>query len=312
MEELISKSQNNISQLNNEDISSVNINDFIKNDIYQKIYIIINMNKGLCKNRKYCYLKFEFYNNSKGITNTFYVKYDNEVGLINKKLYVFDFINEDDKNLLTNGYIKLTAYQLFDCIDENPYTFAKFRFSDMYSTINGLSLYKILNITDIYDFYFDDINIYPYSSIGNIYKVDEYFNDKLIINNIGTLINSNDKDITYTYSLSYSNINDNIFGLKSISIKIDEDDVWYQNNNFYCNILFYLKDGSKYLIPDMLFNKFRSYLHLNKEVKIDEEKFNLNNIIKFSITYFCGETNNKRTNLSHIKFSKQGNIYNEI
>jgi hypothetical protein len=76
MEELISKSQNNISQLNNEDISSVNINDFIKNDIYQKIYIIINMNKGLCKNRKYCYLKFEFYNNSKGITNTFYVKYD--------------------------------------------------------------------------------------------------------------------------------------------------------------------------------------------------------------------------------------------
>jgi len=312
MEETISTSQNNISQLNNENISSTNVNDFIRNDIYKHIYIILNMNKGLCKNRKYCYLKFEFYNNSKGIINTFYVKYDNEVGLINKKLYVFDFINEDDKNLLVNGYIKLTAYQLFDCIDENPYVFAKFNFSDMYNTINDISLYKILNITNIYDFYFDDIIMNPYLSIGNIYKVDEYFNNRIIMNNIGTIINNNDYDITYTYSLYYSNIINNTFGLNSISIKIDENDIWYQNNNFYCNILFYLKDGSKYLIPDMLFNKVRSYLNLNEEIKIDKDKFDLNNIIKFGITYFCGETNNKKTNLSHIKFSKQGNIYNEI
>lgn len=308
----MSTTQNNISQLNNENISNTNVNDFIKNDIYQKVYIILNMNKGLCKNRDYCYLKFEFYNNSKGITNTFYVKYDNNIGLINKKLYVFDVINEDDKNLLINGYIKLTAYQLFDCIDENPYAFAKFNFTDMYNTINDISLYKILNITNTYSFYFDDIVMNPYLSTGNIYKVDEYFNNRIIMNNIGTIINNNNKDITYTYSLSYSNITNNTFGLNSISIKIDENDIWYQSNNFYCNILFYLKDGSKYLIPDMLFNKVRSYLHLNKEVKIDKNKFDLNNIIKFSITYFCGETNNEKINLSHIKFSKQGNIYNEI
>lgn len=312
MEEIISTTENNISQLNNEDISSTNVNDFIKNDIYQKVYIILNMNKGLCNNRDYCYLKFEFYDSSRGIINTFYIKYDNNVGLLNKKLYVFDFINEDDKNLLVNGYVKLTAYQLFDCIDENPYVFAKFNFSDMYNTINDLSLYKILNITDIYSFDFDDITINPYSSTGDIFKVDDYFKNRIIINNIGTVINNNDKVITYTYSLSYANISNNTFGINSISIKIDDNDIWYQNNNFYCNILFYLKDGSRYLIPDMMFNKNKYYLYLNKEIKIDEDKFDLNNIIKFSITYFCGETNNKRTNLSHIKFSKQGNIYNEI
>lgn len=312
MEEIISTTENNISQLNSEDINSTNVNDFIKNDIYQKVYIILNMNKGLCNNRDYCYLKFEFYDSLRGIVNTFYIKYDNNVGLLNKKLYVFDFINEDDKNLLVNGYVKLTAYQLFDCIDENPYVFAKFNFSDMYNTINDLSLYKILNITDIYSFDFDDIAINPYSSTGDIFKVDDYFKNRIIINNIGTVINNNDKAITYTYSLSYANIRNNMFGINSISIKIDDNDIWYQNNNFYCNILFYLNDGSRYLIPDMMFNKNKYYLYLNKEIKIDENKFDLNNIIKFSITYFCGETNNKRTNLSHIKFSKQGNIYNEI
>ena len=307
------QSKNNISHLNNENISNENVNDFIQNDIYQNIYIILNINKGLCKNRKCCYLKFEFYSKLKGITKSFHVKYDNEVGLMNKKLYVFDIINDNEKDLLINGYIKLTAYQLFDCIDENPYIFAKFDFSNMYNTVDNLSLYKILNITDLYNFYFNDVTISPYLSLGKVYNVsNHYFDNRILINNMGTLLNNINTNITYPYFLSYSNINNNTFGLKSISIKVDENDVWYQNNSFYCNILFYLKDGTKYLIPDMLFNKFHSYLHLNKEITISDEKFNLNDIIKFSITYFCGETNGKRTNLNHINFSKQGNIYNEI
>ena len=61
------QSKNNISHLNNENISNENVNDFIQNDIYQNIYIILNINKGLCKNRKCCYLKFEFYSKLKGI-----------------------------------------------------------------------------------------------------------------------------------------------------------------------------------------------------------------------------------------------------
>jgi hypothetical protein len=300
---------NNVSQLDNENISTNNVNNFIENDIYERIYIILNMQNGLCNNVNYCYFRFDLYNTDNTIFNTIYIKYENNKGLMNKKLYIFESITENEKNLLINGYIKITAYQLLDCLDDNPYIFGIFKLNETYNFLKGLSLYKVINITSVYNFYFDNVIIYPYFVSG---QVIENKQANIIFNDVGTVMNSNNNiEKTYTYSLTYSKITNNILYEKAITINIDGEDIWYRYNNFYCNIMFYLKNGTKYIIPQLVFNKFNDSLHLNEKIEIDKNKLNLNDIIKFSITYICGEESGIKTNINNIKISKQGNIYKE-
>ena len=303
-----SVNSNNISQLDNDNISPSNINGFIDNDIYSQIYVVLNMTSNLC-NTSYCYFKFELYNSNNTLFDIIYIKYKKIDGLMNKKLYIFNSITDKEKDLLKNGYIKITAYQLIDCLDNNPYILGSFKFNEMHNMLNGLSLYKVLNITSIYSFIFDKIIIYPIS-ISNQMLENDFENIK--INDTGTILNSN-KDIkkTYAYSLTYSNIRNNILFPNSIIINIDEDDIWYNYNCFYANLMFYLKNGIKYIIPQIQFIKKDNSLYMNEQIEIDKTKFDLNNISKFTLTSFSGEYSGIKTNLDNINLSKQGNIYKE-
>ena len=304
----------NTSQINNELITNNTINKLINNDIYENIIIVLNMNSELCGNKSICYLKFDFYvNNLNIIYKTLYVKYYNSSGLENKELMKFTLANNIEKNMLQNGYIKVTAYQLSDLSDPNPYIIGKFKYSDCRSKSKMMTLYRFLDINKYYKFTFDNIVIYPTNISGKLYKVSGIINNTISINNVGQIINNNviNKKI-FTYVLDYNNINisTNTFSNKAIIINIDNSEIWQKYYDFYCNVSFVLKNGNTYVLPYLLFNKLGNKLILNESVKIDQNKFLIKNIIKFTITYLGAKKNNEQIKLNNINLSKQGNIIN--
>lgn len=301
----------NVSQVNNDEIKNKTVNDFISKDIYQNVIIAINMVTNLC-NKSTCYLKFDFYiNNYNVIYKTLYVKYFNSTGLISKQLYKFSMQNVTEKTLLQNGYLQITAYQLLDCSDLNPIVIGKFKLSNMTNKNKNLTLYKILNIDKIFNFSFDKEKIYPTSITGTVWK--QTTSNNLTFNTTGNIVNNTNKTLldTYNYKLDYAYIKDNQLLPKAIVVNIDNKNVWYNNNNFYCNITFYLKNGNNFIFPSVLFSKLNGKLVLNETIQIDKNKFNLNNVVKFSITYVGNIINNVSTKLSKVILSKQGNIINK-
>lgn len=304
----------NTSQINNEVITNNTINQLINKDIYQNVIIVLNMNSNLCGNKSICYLKFDFYiSNLNIIYKTLYVKYYNSSGLINKELIKFTLANSTEKTMLQNGFIKITAYQLSDLSDSTPYVIGKFKYSDCESKTKNMTLYRFLDINQYYKFSFDDIVIYPTNISGKLYKVSGTVNNTLSINNIGQIFNNNimEKKI-YTYTLDYNNINvsSNILNPKAIILNIDNNEIWSKYHDFCCNVSFYLKNGNTYVMTYLLFNKLGSQLILNETIKIDQSKFSVKNIIKFTITYLGAKKIDEHIKFNNIKLSKQGNIIN--
>lgn len=304
----------NTSQINNEVISNKTINTLINNDIYQSVVIVLNMNSNLCTNKSICYLKFDFYiNNLNLIYKTIYVKYYNSTGLLNQELIKFSIANNTEKTILQNGFIKITAYQLSDLSDPTPYIIGKFKYSDCESKTKNMILYRFLDINKNYKFAFDDIVIYPTNISGKLYKVSALISNVININNIGQIINNNitNKKI-FTYVLDYNNVNisTNTLNAKSIVINIDNSEIWTEYHDFYCNISFVLKNGNTYVLPYLLFNKLNNKLILNESVKLDQSKFLIKDIIKFTITYLGAKKINEQIKLNNINLSKQGNIIN--
>ena len=304
----------NTSQINNEVITNTTINKLINKDIYQNVIVILNIDENLCSNKSICYLKFDFYiNNLKIIYKTLYVKYYNSSGLLNKELIKFTLANNTEKTMLQNGYIKVTAYQLSDLSDPNPYIIGKFKYSECESKTKSMTLYRFLTINKFYKFTFDDIVIYPTNISGKLYKASSTITNSININNIGKIINNNiiSKKV-YTYILDYNNINisTNTLNNKAIVINIDNDEIWSKYHDFYCNVSFVLKNGNTYILPYLLFNKLGNQLILNETIKIDTNKFFVRNIIKITITYLGIKKINEQIKLNNIKLSKQGNIIN--
>lgn len=302
---------NNTGQVNNENISNSTINKFINEDIYQNIIIILNMNKNLCTNKSICYLKFDFIiDNYNVIYKTMYVKYYNSTGLLSKQLYSFYLNNDKEKNMLKNGYIRITAYQLADCSDSNPHIIGKFSIAKFSSKSKLITLYKFFEIGDIYKFTFDTINIYPTIITGQTYKLN---NDYISINKNGNILNYKDSIKTiYSYAIDWNYVNYingyTQFDIKSIIMYIDNNEIWKNYQNFYCNVIFYVKNGNSYILPNLLFNRLDKQLILNEVVEIKQDIYH--NIIKFSITSISADKSGQKIKLSGIKLSVQGNIIN--
>jgi hypothetical protein len=112
--------------------------------------------------------------------------------------------------------------------------------------------------------------------------------------------------------LDYNNVNisTNTLNAKSIVINIDNSEIWTEYHDFYCNISFVLKNGNTYILPYLLFNKLNNKLILNESVKLDQSKFLIKDIIKFTITYLGAKKINEQIKLNNINLSKQGNIIN--
>lgn len=295
-------------QNNNSNIDNNTIKEYINKNVFKKAIIILNMDKKLCTNKTFCYLRFDFLIDSSNIYKTIYVKYNNNNGLLNKILYEFSIDNNDIKLLLANSsysHIKITAYQLSDCSDNNPYIIGNFKFDNMENLIvNNTDLYKILEISSIYSFEFDDIFIYPTKVNGKIYN-NKDFSDYLTIKDAQIIITDQKPNIIFNYILNHNYISNNILKSKSICINIDNDEMWDNYYQFNCNIVFYTKTNS-YVLTDIVFNKLENTLVLSEDVTIND--FNTNDIIKFSITYIEGVTSTKKDNLNNIKLSKYGNI----
>ena len=300
----------NTGQVNNENISNSTINKFINEDIYQNVIIILNMNKNLCTNKSICYLKFDFIiDNYNVVYKTIYVKYYNSTGLLSKQLYSFYLNNDQEKRMLQMGYIRITAYQLADCSDSNPYIIGKFAISKFLSKSKLITLYKFFEIDDIYKFTFDNIDIYPISISGELYKLN---NDYISIYKNGNIINSStivNKIYNYMMDWNYVSYSNNYtqFHIKSIVINIDNDEILDKYQNFYCNITFYVKNGNNYILPNAIFNKLGNQLILNEVVKVKQNIYH--NIVKFSINNIHVIESKGKTKLN-IKLSTQGNIIN--
>ena len=302
----------NTSQVNNENITKPTINKFIENDIYQNVIIVLNMNKNLCS-KSICYLKFEIIESVYWkVYKQIYVKYYNSTGLLSKQLFNFTMANSQEKDTLKNGFIRITAYQLSDYSDTNPYTIGKFKISDFTSKSKITTLYKFLEINDVYKFTFDSINIYPISISGETYKFN---NNYLSIYKDGNILNNDilkKKIYSYTMDMNYISIHNEYlkFDIKSFVINIDDNEIWDNYHDFYCNITFYLKNGKTYVLPNLLFNKLNKQLIFNEVVEIKELKNVYKDIIKFNITYIGGSKSNQKIKLNDIKLSTQGNIIN--
>jgi len=303
----------NTSQINDENNTVPTINKLIKNDIYQNVIIVLNMDKNLCLNKSICYLKIEIIENDYlAIYKKIYVKYYNSTGLLSKQLFNFDISTDKEKDILQNGFIKITAYQLIDYTDPNPYVIGKFKISDFLNKSNITTLYKFLEINNAYRFTFDSINIYPTLISGETYK---FVNSYLSIYQNGNILNGESViKKTYTYTMDYNYIilsGDYLkFNVKAFVINIDDNKIWDDYHDFYCNITFYLKDGKSYVLPNLLFNKLGKQLIFNEVVEVKELKALYKDIIKFSITYIGGSKFNQKTKINDIKLSLQGNIIN--
>lgn len=303
----------NTSQVNNENITTSTINKLIENDIYQNVIIVLNMNKNLCSNKSICYLKFEIIESIYWkVYKQIYVKYYNSNGLLSKQLFDFTMSNSQEKDTLKNGFIRILAYQLSDYSDSNPYIIGKFKISDFSSKTKSTTLYKFLEINDVYKFTFDIIDIYPTSISGETYK---YNNDYLSIYKDGNILNGDGltkKIYSYVMDWNYISTSNEYLkmDIKTFVINIDDNEVWDNYHDFYCNIIFYLKNGKSYVLPNLLFNKLGKQLIFNEVVEIKELKSIYKDIVKFGITYIGATKSNEKIKLSDIQLSTQGNIIN--
>lgn len=303
----------NTGLINNENITNKTINNLIENDIYLNVIIVLNINKNLCSNKSICYLKFDIIENQYfKIYKTIYVKYYNSTGLLSKQLINFTMATSQEKDILKNGSIRITAYQLSDCSDTNPYIVGTFKISNLSSKTKITTLYRFLEINDVYQFTFDKINIYPTSITGETYKLT---NNYLSIYDKGNILNGESiYNKIYSYIMDYnyiSTIDEYLrFDIKSFVINIDNNEVWDKYHNFYCNITVYLKNGKIYVLPNLLFNKLGKQLILNEVLDIKELKSSYKDIIKFSITSISGSKSEQKEKITTIKLSTQGNIIN--
>ena len=312
---------NYISLVNNENISTQTINQYIDNDVYKNVIIVLNIDKNLCSNKSICYLKFDIIQNYSYmvIYRKIYVKYDNSTGLLNKQLINITLSQYADKDTIKNGVIRITAYQLPDCSDYNPYIIGNFKISDFSNKFQNTTLYKILEISNIYKFEFDMLNINIIQTSWEQYKNS---NNYLTIKSVNHLNENSDiYSLTYPYTMDYKYItNQNNqyvrFGWRSFIINdfIKTGGKFNKYPRFCCSITLYLKNGEKIILPHVVFSRDGNNLSCMQSFDVSQvtSSYIYQNIIKFSITEFRGITNNyKEEKIVDIKLSAQGNIINK-
>jgi len=306
----------NIAKIDNENIKPSTAEEFVKEDVFENAIIILNIDKNLCTNKSVCYLKFDIINNQ-NIYKTIYVKYDNSLGLLNKQLYKFDFENNNEKEIINLGFIKITAYQLSDLTDNNPYIIGTFSMSKLSNKSKFTTLYKFIEINDAYNFTFDIISIYPINISGQTYKIN---NDHISIYENGNIINNENLiKVTYSYILDWNyvhhtNYNDiTTFDIQSIIIYIDNNEMWNEYDKYYCNIIFYVKNGNNVILPNNIFKKLGNKLILSTSINFVDNIHNIyDNIVKFSITSISVDKSDQKIKLKNTSLSTQGNIINKF